>query len=380
MKKKIFILVNTLSYLISHRLEIVIAAKENGYLVRVGYGELGNADSKFLTKKGIECVKVKIKPGSINLLNEVWSLFSIWNNIYQFKPDIVHLITIKSYIYGSIVARLTKVPGVLISVAGLGMLASKKKRWSFLKKIIYPLFYLAFNHSNQIIIFQNLHDKKKLINWINFDSKKTVLIPGSGVNINNFTNLAESNSRTTVCFASRLLYDKGVLDFASAARIILKKKIKANFLLAGSLDPHNRNSLALKDLRKITKEKIVKVLGHQKDIPALYARSHIICLPSFYGEGVPKTLIEAAAASRAIVTTDTPGCRDAIIPNKTGLLVPINKPEKLANAIQFLIENPKKRIEMGKAGRKLAKKKFLINKIVKNHLELYQKLLKIDKN
>jgi len=380
MKKKIFILVNTLSYLISHRLEIVIAAKENGYLVRVGYGELGNADSKFLTKKDIECVKVKIKPGGINLLNEVWSLFSIWNNIYQFKPDIVHLITIKSYIYGSIVARLTKVPGVLISVAGLGMLASKKKRWSFLKKIIYPLFYLAFNHSNQIIIFQNLHDKKKLINWINFDSKKTVLIPGSGVNINNFTNLAESNSRTTVCFASRLLYDKGVLDFVSAARIILKKKIKANFLLAGSLDPHNRNSLTLKDLRKITKEKIVKVLGHQKDIPALYARSHIICLPSFYGEGVPKTLIEAAAASRAIVTTDTPGCRDAIIPNKTGLLVPINKPEKLANAIQFLVENPKKRIEMGKAGRKLAKKKFLINKIVKNHLELYQKLLKIDKN
>ena len=116
------------------------------------------------------------------------------------------------------------------------------------------------------------------------------------------------------------------------------------------------------------------MLGYQKDIPQLYASAHIICLPS-YREGLPKSLIEAAAASRAIVTTDVSGCRDAIIPNKTGLLVPLKNYEKLADALQCLIENPKKREAMGKEGRKFAEKEFPIEKIVEGHLEIYQELL-----
>ena len=145
-------------------------------------------------------------------------------------------------------------------------------------------------------------------------------------------------------------------------------------MLAGNLDPGNLNSLTEEDLDNIKKEKVVEVLGYQNDIPALYARSHIVCLPSYYGEGLPKSLLEAAAASRAIVTTDNPGCREAIIPNKTGLLVPVKDPKKLADAIQWLIENPYERIAMGKAGRKLAKKEFRIQKIVQDHLDIYQEL------
>jgi len=133
------------------------------------------------------------------------------------------------------------------------------------------------------------------------------------------------------------------------------------------------------DLQNIIEEKVVEVLGYQRDIPSLYARSHIICLPSFYGEGLPKALIEAAAASRAVVTTDIPGCRDAIILNKTGLLVPAKDPQKLADALQWLIENPKERYEMGKAGRKFAEKEFPIEKIVQNHLNIYQELIIQDK-
>ena len=121
-------------------------------------------------------------------------------------------------------------------------------------------------------------------------------------------------------------------------------------------------------------EVCVEVLGYHKDIPTLYASSHIICLPS-YREGLPKSLIEAAAASRAVVTTDVPGCRDAIIPNKTGLLVPVKDPQKLADALQWLIEHPQERIAMGIAGRKLAEKEFSIEKIVQNHLDIYQDLL-----
>ena len=147
-------------------------------------------------------------------------------------------------------------------------------------------------------------------------------------------------------------------------------------MLAGSIDIKNPNSLSEKEIKNIQKDNFLEVVGFIKNIPTLYAKSHIVCLPSYYGEGIPKTLIEAAAASRAIVTTDHPGCRDAVIPNKTGLLVPIQNPKKLADALQWLIEHPKDRIAMGKAGRKLAEKKFNLKKIVQMHLDIYGLLLK----
>ena len=145
--------------------------------------------------------------------------------------------------------------------------------------------------------------------------------------------------------------------------------------MAGDLDIGNPTSLNKHELNKIKKNRCVEILGYVKDIPSLYENSHIICLPS-YREGLPKGLLEAAAASRAIVTTDVPGCRDSIIPNKTGLLVPVNNSEKLANALQILIENPKNRIAMGKAGRLFAEKEFSIEKIVNSHIEIYSKLVK----
>jgi len=240
--------------------------------------------------------------------------------------------------------------------------------------LLAPFFKLAFNHFNQKIILQNRDDVKLLVDWGVLNLSKVKLIKGSGVKLENFRNLNEHDGIITVCFAARLLRDKGVYEFISAAKLLKKKGVKTKFILAGDLDFENPSGLKISDLNKIKKDRYVKVLGYQKDIAKLYAKSHIICLPS-YREGLPKSLIEAAAASRAIVTTDVPGCRDAIIPNKTGLLVPIKDEKALADAIQWLIENPKERINMGKKGRVLAEKEFSIQKIVENHLEIYQQLI-----
>jgi len=190
-----------------------------------------------------------------------------------------------------------------------------------------------------------------------------------------FKNFEEQKNVFTVCYASRLLRDKGVLDFVSAAKILKKRGLKIKFLLAGSLDSSNSTSLTELELQNIIKEKVVEVLGFQHDIPSLYSRSNIVCLPSYFGEGIPKALIQAAAACRAVVTTDHPGCRDAIIPNKTGLLVPIKSPRILADKIKWLMDNPKARVAMGKAGRLLAESEFPVEKIVKRHLNIYQNLL-----
>jgi len=380
MQKKILILVNTLSFLISHRIDVIKAAQDNGYKVVIAYGELGNTTTSILSKYGVDYLQVPLKRRTINPFKEIWSFFSICKIFYKHKPDIVHLITIKAYLYGGIAARIMGVPGVISAIAGLGIFFNKNNWWNFLfQKIFFLIFYFAFNHPNQKVIVQNLEDKKTLIKFISLNSKKILLFRGSGVKLSKFTNLKEKNDVITISCASRLLYEKGIFDFVSAAKIIKKKNINAKFLLAGDLDPDNPTSLNNQDLQNIIEEKVVEVLGYQKDIPALYARSHIICLPSFYGEGLPKALIEAAAASRAVVTTDIPGCRDAIILNKTGLLVPAKDPQKLADALQWLIENPKERYEMGKAGRKFAEKEFPIEKIVQNHLNIYQELIIQDK-
>ena len=373
--KKVLILVNYLSFFISHRLPIAEALLAKGFEVFIGYGELRGADPKILEQRGFKVYFIPMQPGSFNLLNDFKTFYYIWSFFKRVKPDIVHLVTIKPYLYGGIISRLCGVQGLITAVSGLGTLfVNKDLKSKLIRLLLYPIYKLAFNHSNQKIIVQNKDDLKVLVNWGVLNLSKVKLLKGSGVKLENFINLDEPSGTPVVCFAARLLRDKGVYEYVSAVRLLKERGIKAEFLLAGDLDINNPTGLKLKDLNKIRDEGYVKIIGYQRDIATLYAKSHIICLPS-YREGFPKSLIEAAAAGRAVVTTDVPGCRDAIIPNKTGLLVPIKDSQKLADALQWLIENSKERIAMGKAGRNFAEKEFKIEKIILNHLDIYQDIL-----
>ncbi len=373
--KKLLILVNNLNFFISHRLMIAKASVSKGFDVVIGYGELGGIDPGIIKQNGFKLINIPIYRGSINIFKEFKTLIYIWKFFKKEKPDIVHLVTIKPYLYGGIISRLVGVPAVVSAVSGLGTIfISKKLKFKLLRFFLYPLYRSAFNHLNQKIIVQNNDDLKMLVGWGVLDILKSKLFKGSGVMITNFINLKETEGIPTVCFASRFLRDKGIYEFVSAARLIKKRGIKARFCLAGDIDINNPTSLNIEELNNLKKDKDIEILGYQKDIAYLYSQSHIICLPS-YREGLPKSLIEAAAASRAVVTTDVPGCREVIIPNKTGLLVPVKDPEKLADALQWLIEHPQERIAMGKAGRKFAENEFLIEKIVQNHLDIYDELL-----
>ena len=372
---KILILVNNLSYFVSHRMSLAQVLVANKYEVVVAYGESGNIDPKYVKKKGFKVCFVSMTRGGTNFFEEVKTIYSIWQLFKKERPKIVHLITIKPYLYGGIIARLTNVPVVVSAIAGLGTLFIQRDlKTRFLRSILYPLYRLAFGHSNQRLIVQNKSDKKALISWGVTNSKKFFLIKGSGVNLDNFTKLEEAVSIPTICFAGRLIKEKGVYEFVSAACYLIKKGIKARFWIAGDMDLKNPSGLTKKEIKQISGNKNIRLLGYQKNIPNLFSKSHIICLPS-YREGLPKVLIEAAAACRAVVTTNIPGCRDAVVPNKTGLLVPVKNPQKLAEAIEWLIENPQKRIAMGKAGRKLAEQEFRIEKIIQSHLKLYEELV-----
>ena len=343
--------------------------------VVIGYGELGGANLKIIKKKGLRVKYIPIKRGSVNIFRELRSFFYIWNFFRIEKPDIIHLVSIKPYLYGGIIARLLNIPSLVSAVSGLGTLFIHNNfKNYFLRFLLYPLYIIAFGHPNQAVIFQNLDDAKILQRWGVLNPNKVKLIKGSGVNLESFTNFKLKSGVPVICFAARLLIDKGINEFIAAAEMIKNKGVKARFMIAGNLDSNNPKSLTTKNLESIKKMDFVEYIGFQTDIAKLYEISHIVCLPS-YREGLPKSLIEAAAAARAVITTNVPGCRDAIIPNKTGLIVPVKDAVALANAILTLINDLKKCEIMGIQGRNFAEKEFSIISVVKAHLNIYYELI-----
>ena len=372
---KIVFVVNNLDFLISHRIDVCRHLLEQGFEVHV-ICPANHTVSKF-SDLGLIFHELDFGRDRLNPVSEtkaVVRLVALFNDI---QPDLVHLITIKPYIYGGIAARISKVPSVVSAVAGLGILfSSEELKYRFLRLLLFPLFKLAFGHKNQFVIFQNWSDSDALIKWGIIDQSKVKIIRGSGVDLKNFPFVAESARTPVISFAARLLIDKGVEVFVEASKILRHRNVVAEFWLIGEPDKGNRNSVSDAQLKQWHQAGLVELLGFREDIPSLFSQSNIVTLPSFYGEGLPKVLVEAAACGRVVITTDHPGCRDAIEPNSTGVLVPIKNAEALADAIQDLMDNPDKRRSMGKAGRALAEKEFSIQKIVMQHMDIYQELFK----
>lgn len=302
----------------------------------------------------------------------MWQLFKLF---IELQPDIVHMITIKPYLYGGIAGKMANVPAVVSAVSGLGFVfINTGFKAKLLRALLYPLYKLAFSHKNQFIIFQNSDDADLLTNWLDINPSKVCLICGSGVDLNEYQYSVEPTGKPIVIFVARLVADKGIREFIDASQIIHSNGIEVDFWVVGDLDGGNPASITKAEMVSWKKLPNVKVIGFQKNISSLYSKSNIVCLPS-YREGLPKCLIEAAACGRAVVITDVPGCRDAIEANKTGLLVSTNNAVALSAAIEYLIENPDERKNMGAAGRTLAEKEFSIEKIVAEHMKIYYKVL-----
>lgn len=370
--KKILFVVNDAAFFISHRLPIANKLIEEGYEVHLA---TSGVFLPIYDEIGLKFHKLRISRSGKKPLTElslIWQLFKLFSVM---KPDLVHLVTIKPYLYGGIVAKIAKVPAVVSAVSGLGFVfMATGFKAKFLIALLYPLYKFSFSHKNQIVIFQNNDDANFLANWGVIHSSNVRLIRGSGADLNVYKYTPEPKGRVIVTFVARLLVDKGIREFIHASKILYRKKKKVDFWVAGDLDEGNPESVKTKEVESWKKLPNVKVIGFHKNIADLYSKSNIACLPS-YREGLPRSLVEAAACGRAVITTDVPGCRDAIKPNKTGVLVPLKNAKALADTIESLIDNQDVRKEMGIAGRALAEKDFAIEKIVGEHIQIYHDLL-----
>ena len=376
MKYKLLFLVNDLDYFISHRLVIAKKALSEGYKVIVVYGSKKEKFYEELLDLNIKYVYLKIQRGGINPIQEIISIVKVYSLFCKERPDIVHLVTIKPYLYGGIAARFASIPNVVSAIAGLGSLFSSKYI-SFRVSLyaLIPIFKFAFNHPNQTIIVQNLNDKRVLEKKKIITKNNVVLINGSGIKISKFNPNARKDINPTIVMASRLIKEKGIYEFVEAAQQIKIKFRNVKFLLAGEIDEGNPNSISIEKIKHWKKKKIIEVIGYEKNIPKLFSKSHIICFPSYYNEGLPKVLQEAAASGRPVITSINPGCIDAIINNKTGIAVPPKNINALVDAIEYLLDHPEIGEQMGIEGRKLAEKYFDESLIVDQHLKIYKKLI-----
>lgn len=379
--RRILFILNIDWFFISHRLPIALELIKQGYEVHIA-AIITNKRSE-LEDLGIIVHPLVMRRGNVSPIELISNFFQMYSIIQKVRPDILHLITIKPNIFGGIAARILRVPRTVAAISGLGTVFVARGFVASVRRFFVKILYrLALKQRDLKVIFQNSNDKEILQALIGLQESNIEMIYGSGVDLERFQAKNLEKSAPIVMFAARLIHEKGVLEFIEAARYFssLERDLMnaPKFVLVGMPDYDNPSSVTSAEIKKWEAEGIIEYWGHQTDMPDILSKIHIFVYPSYYGEGLAKMLLEVAACGRVIVTTDHPGCREAIVDGTTGVLVPPRDPLAVINALSQLLKDPHLVASMGRAGRRLAEQNFDVSFVVARHLNIYTELLKRD--
>lgn len=373
MHNKLFIIVNQDSFFLSHRLPIGIAAKEAGYDVTIVCEDTGVSNK--IIESGLKTINLPINKSGTNLIDELKTLLFLYKLFRHEKPDIVHLVGLKTILWGSIACRLSGVKAMVSAVCGLGVLFDEQHAKSLMTQSILRVLRITHKKRNMRIIFQNNEDRDIFANAKIMKSEQCAYTNGSGIDLMYYDYTPAPNDRPLkIIFTARMVEDKGTFVLIDAAKILESEyKGRVQFLLCGGLDT-NPNGITRDVLESKSDGNYIKWLGHRNDVLQLLKQSHIMAFPSWYREGLPKSIIEAQAIGRPIITTDSVGCKDTVIDGYNGFIIPIKDSKALAEALKKLIDNDEIRIKMGHNAREFATKKFNIQDVVKTHMRIYESL------
>lgn len=375
---KVVLFANTEWYLYNFRRSLALALRDAGHdLLLISppgpYGEK-------LLALGLRWQPVAMDRSSLNPLREAALLWRLWRLFRCESPALVHGFTIKCAVYGALAARLAGVPARVNSVTGLGyVFTSEDLKARLLRPLVRGLLKLALGGRGERLILQNPDDVALFERAGLVDASQVRMIAGSGVDCLRFVartahqDDAAGTRPLRVLLASRLLWDKGIAEYIVAARRLRGEGRAIRFLLAGAPDPGNPSGVPEDTVRAWQAEGVIQWLGHVEDMPGLLANVDLMVLPS-YREGLPKSLIEAAACGLPLVTTDVPGCREVVIDEVDGLLVPPRDAESLANAIARLHDDPALAQRLGETARSKALAKFDECIVIERTLAVYREL------
>jgi len=371
---RVLIVVNADDFFVSHRLALGTALRDAGYEVTVLAG--ASAARGTIERHGLRFLPLAIQRGSRKPLHEIATLLGILRTYVAERPDLVHHVTIKPVIYGTLAARLLGVPAVINAVSGLGFVFIERPEDGIAQRALRAAVSLAYRtvlRSDRVsVIFQNPDDVASFVSAGFARPDQATIIRGSGVDLDTFRASPLPAGPPVVLVASRLLWDKGIGEFVEAARLLRARGSGARFVLVGAPDPQNPASIPEERVREWAREGFVEWWGKRSadEMPAVLSQGHVIVLPS-YREGMPLVLAEAAACGRACIAADVPGCREIVRHGETGWLVPVRDAAALARAMESALTDPDELARRGAAGRRLAEAEFSRARVIEQTLALY---------
>lgn len=377
--RRVVLIANTGWNIIRFRRELIMALLEGGFDVSV-VAAFNDEECELLCRLGAQPFRLPLDAAGHNPVRDLVYAARLTRLLRRLKPDLVHLFTIKPVIYGALAARGAGVPAIVASITGAGVLGRGRTRW--LRAVVRPWVRVALR-APALTIFQNRDDLQSFVAAGLVSAARAMCIRGSGVD----TELLQPDwsvpapRRTRFMMASRMLWSKGVADFVTAARLVKQRHAQASFVIFGGTSEDygskNPDFIGRAWLEALNREGVVTWRGwtDPAEIETAMRTSAAVVLPSSYPEGVPRSLIEAAAAGAPIITTDQPGCRDIVIDGSSGFLCPTHSPECLAEAMLQLLDCPDRITAMGQAGRRLAAESFDTRVVTRATLEVYDRVL-----
>ena len=360
---KILLVANTSWFLVNFELPLIkeFQAKKWDVVAVVPKDEW----TSNLEKLGVTVRDVTVNRRGLNPFLDVVLCFRLYQMYKQEKPDAVFHNTIKPVIYGSLAARFADSKSVLNMIPGLGYVFAGDK---FINKLLQPLVRSLYKYAlsnSRIVYFQNPDDRDYFVSRSLVPQDKAEVTFGLGVDLNHFqySPPVDKNGECIFLLVARMLWDKGVGEFVEAAKVIRNRFPKATFQLLGRIDSGNPNHVTKETIDEWVRAGYIQYLGEVSDVRSIVEHADVVVLPSYYREGIPNSLMEAMAMGRPIITTDMPGCRETIIGNRNGVLIPPKNIEALIDAMKLLLEHPDRRIEMGKQGRSIAVERFNVDRV-----------------
>ncbi len=376
MNKKVLFFVNDLPAFFIQRLNLAQHVKESGYEVIIASPENQKVDD--LKELGFSHQTIPVNRKSLNIFSGIVVIYRLVRIIKKIKPDILHNVSSKQVIYGSIAARICGVKKIINLINGLGWIYVERRGIAvkILRSLVSTLYKLALSNKNIIVIFQNPDDKKYFLDRNILDESQIKVILGSGVNTDKFKPSVEeiptNQSKIKIIFLSRMLWVKGVKYLIDAVRILKSRSLEFELNLVGQPDLGNPDSIPYETLESWEKNGLINYKGFINDPIKIIQSADVVVLPTYLREGVPLSLIESASCGKPIVTTDVPGCREIVIDGLNGFLIPPKDTIALSESLEKLIINEPLRKKFGEESRKLALKSFSKEIVNKKTLELYE--------
>ena len=379
--RRVVFVVNEAFFFVSHRLHLAKGLIKAGYEVHVAAPashDWAPADFsvKELQRHGCVFHPIRLSRRGENPLAEITAAIDMARLFRRLQPTVAHLLTIKPILYGGIVARLSRTPLVVCGFTGLGQIFVDKSLWGFIRRhVVSQLLRWSVGNRNAIAIAQNSDDHGTIAKIVPAARGRIVTILGSGVDLEEFSYRSLPDGPPIVLFAARLLWEKGVGVFVEAARSLKNQGSRARFVIVGSTVETNPRSVPRSVLDGWVEEGVIEWWGYRSDMPEVLAGCTVFCLPTIYGEGLPKVLLEAAAVGRPIVTTDIGGCRDVVVGGRNGFLCPKSDANAVSACVEALVADHETCKKMGREGRRMAEERFAVAGVVDQTLAAYARYL-----